>query len=94
MTAGEFTVWEFYPDGTGSAVATDVGAKEAVGIAERTTRKPAVLLGVIVEVRITDGGDNCVFQWKNGEGVTYPPRADGSGGPTAADGPRSEGEAE
>jgi hypothetical protein len=29
-------------------------------------------MGITKRVIITDGGDNIVFQWKAGEGVTYP----------------------
>ena len=73
MTIGEYSVWEFYPDDTYSPVARWVTDAEAVRIAHRVTQKPAVLLGVIIKVIITDGGDFCVFQWEHGKGVTFPP---------------------
>jgi hypothetical protein len=69
---GEFSVWEHYPDGTHSAVARYIDAKDAVDIAHRTTQKPAVLLGVIVKVTITDGGDHCAFLWEHDKGIIYP----------------------
>lgn len=69
----EFSVYEFFPDGTHhGAVARGLPLWEAVKLAKRCTEKPAVALGVIVRVIITDGGDLCVFEWKAGEGITYP----------------------
>jgi hypothetical protein len=71
----EYSVFEFYPDGTHTAVARGVSAEQAVTIAKRTTQKPAVLLGVIQKVMITDGSDFCVFLWEDGK-VVFPPRKD------------------
>ena len=53
-----------------------VSAEEAVETARSYTTRPAAVLGIIRRVIITDGGDNTCFEWKNGEGVTYPPRED------------------
>ncbi len=35
---------------------------------------PTAQIGIIRRVIITDGGDYTNFEWKFGEGVTYPPR--------------------
>jgi hypothetical protein len=32
---------------------------------------------MVERVIITDGGDDCCFEWKRGEGVTFPPEARG-----------------
>jgi hypothetical protein len=75
MSIGEFSVFEHFPDGTCSTVARYVDAKEAVDIAHRSIQKPAVLLGVIVKVMITDGGDHCAFLWEKDKGIVYPTQA-------------------
>jgi hypothetical protein len=72
----EYSVWEFYPDDSYTAVVQFVGAEAAVKAAHACTQKPAVQLGIIVKVMITDGGDACVFEWRHGVGVVYPPRED------------------
>ena len=69
----EFSVYEFYPDEQYTVVKQFVPFREAILAARDCTRKPAVRLGVIRRVIITDGGDCCVFEWKYGEGVTFPP---------------------
>lgn len=68
----EFSVFEFYPDGSYSRVRHFVSAREAVEAAKRVTEKPAVQLSIITRVIITDGDDACVFEWKHGKGVTFP----------------------
>ena len=39
---------------------------------KRLTQGPASMLGMVKRVIITDGGDCCVFEWKQGEGITWP----------------------
>jgi hypothetical protein len=68
----EFSVMQFFPDGTCEYVKRFVGAEEAVRTAKDYSTRPAVLLGVIERIIITDGGDYTVFEWKAGEGVTFP----------------------
>ncbi|WP_157083564.1 hypothetical protein [Bradyrhizobium manausense] len=41
------------------------------------TSSVAAKLGVVTRAIITDGGDFTDFEWKFGEGVTYPPGARG-----------------
>jgi hypothetical protein len=78
MQAGEFSVYQFFPDGTYECVLRFADAKTAVETAKSYTDRPAALIGVIRRVIITDGGDFTNFEWKFGEGVTYPKRdADG-----------------
>jgi hypothetical protein len=74
--SNEFSVIEFYEDGNYQYVCRNVGAEEAVRRAHVCTRKPAVLLGIIKQVMGTDGGDQCCFLWKLGEGVVFPPPKD------------------
>lgn len=71
----EFSVWEFVGEGKDEKhilVARRVGPEEAVQAAKTSMNKPAALLGIIREVRITDGGDFCNFHWKYGEGIVFP----------------------
>lgn len=69
-----FSVAQFFPNGTWEYVKRGVEAKEAVETAKDYSERPAAKIGIIRRIIITDGGDNTVFEWKFGEGVTFPPR--------------------
>lgn len=73
-TAREFSVHQFFPDGTSECVRDHVGPEEAVQTAHSFTTRPAAVLGIIQRVLITDGGDCCVFEWQFGKGVVFPPK--------------------
>jgi len=68
----EFSVCQFFIDGTYEYVRRWVTAKEAVTVAHHYTNNVAVKMGVVDRVIITDGGDFTVFEWKRGKGVTFP----------------------
>jgi hypothetical protein len=68
----EFSVCQFFEDGSSEYVRRNVGAEEAVKAARHYTDNVAAKMGITSRVIITDGGDYCVFEWKRGEGVTYP----------------------
>lgn len=70
---GEFSVYQFFPDGGYECVVQFVDPETAVKTAQSYTTRPAALIGIIARVIITDGGDCCCFEWKHGEGVTFPP---------------------
>jgi hypothetical protein len=72
MSNGEFSVCQFFEDGSYEVVKQYVGAEEAVKAARHYTDNVAVKMGITKRVIITDGGDCIVFEWKAGEGVTYP----------------------
>jgi hypothetical protein len=72
MDKGEFSVCQFFEDGSTEYVRRFVGPKEAVEAAHRYTHNVAPKLGIVARVIITDGGDFCCFEWKRGEGVTFP----------------------
>lgn len=72
-----FHVYQFFVNGKYERVREFVGAKEAVEAARHYTSSLAVAFKVIDRVIITDMGDNCVFEWKAGEGITFPPEAKG-----------------
>lgn len=73
----EFSVCQFFVDGSHEYVRRHVSAQEAVEAAHLYTHTVAVKLGVTERVIITDGGDCTVFEWKKGDGITFPPEARG-----------------
>lgn len=74
MSDGEFSVCQFFDDGTYEYVRRNVDPREAVEAAKHYTTSVAAQMGFVVRVIITDGGDCTNFEWKRGEGVVYPPR--------------------
>lgn len=74
--SNEFSVYQFFQDGMYEKVRELVNAEEAVKAAHHYCNSVAAKLGVVTRVIITDGGDSCVFEWKLGEGVVFPPPAE------------------
>jgi hypothetical protein len=74
---GEFSVCQFFANGAHEYVRRSVGAEEAVKAARHYTHNVATKLGMVERVIITDGEDYCCFEWKRGEGVTFPPECRG-----------------
>jgi hypothetical protein len=72
-----FSVCQFFEDGSYEYVRRGVGAEEAVRAARHYTDNVAAHLGITARVIITDGDDYCVFEWKRGEGITFPPECRG-----------------
>lgn len=72
MSDDEFSVFQFFQDDSSECVRSHVGAKEAVEAAHHYCHSVGATLGTTVRVIITDGGDFTNFEWKFGEGVTYP----------------------
>jgi len=72
MSMRQFSVWWFDPEGYSHPEKCFVDAETAVRTAWSLTERPAVKLGIIARVIITDGGDCTCFEWKHGIGVTYP----------------------
>ena len=70
---GEFTVWWWDASDGQHKELSFVDAQRAVEAAHRLCKGPAALLGMVKRVIITDGGDYTNFEWKHGEGITYPP---------------------
>lgn len=68
----EFSVYQFFPDGTYERVREFVSPEEAVRAAQHYCTSVGARLGTTVRVIITDGGDCCCFEWKHGEGITFP----------------------
>ncbi len=72
MQRGEFSVWWQDPQGTNHPEARYIAAEEAVKLALSLCVRPAAMIGVIADVKITDGGDCTNFHWVYGRGVIYP----------------------
>jgi hypothetical protein len=72
-----FDVWLFYSSGYHDKAEEELPADAAVAAAKRFSESVGAKTGLLEEIRITDSGDYCVFQWQHGKGITFPPR-DGS----------------
>lgn len=78
MSSGEFSVCQFFEDGSYERVREGVSAEEAVHAFGHYTTNVVARLGIIVErVIITDGGDCVNMEWIRGKGITFPPEAVG-----------------
>lgn len=71
----EFSVWVFLPDDWHFPVVRFTDAKRAVEMAGLASR-----FDYAERVIITDGGDDTVFEWRRGEGVTWPPPGEAKDG--------------
>jgi hypothetical protein len=72
---GEFSVYQFFLDDKYERVLDFVDAETAVKKAKSLSQSVGAKLGMTVRIIITDGGDHTVFEWKRGEGVTFPTEA-------------------
>ena len=70
---GEFSVWQFFEDGSQERVREFVDELEACLAFCHYTHNVAANMGITRRVIITDGGDFTNAEWKYGEGNTYPP---------------------
>lgn len=77
MSEREFSVCQFFPDGSYEYVCRDVDAKEASERFAACTRSVGARIGTTVRVIITDGGDFTNMEWKHGDGIVYPPECAG-----------------
>ncbi len=67
----EFSVYQFFADGSQECVRSFVCFEEAVKAAHHYCTSVGAKIGTTVRVIITDGGDCTNFEWKYGEGVTF-----------------------
>lgn len=73
-TVGEFSVYQFFPNGDYEQVRQFVSAEEAVGAFKHYTTSVGARLGTTTRVIITDGGDSTNMEWIYGKGITFPAR--------------------
>jgi hypothetical protein len=78
MSRNEFSVYQWFPDGSYERVREFVSAEEAVRAFMFYTTNVAAKHGITQKVMITDGGDSCVREWITGKGVVYPKESEGS----------------
>lgn len=74
--AGEFSVCQFFEDGSHEYVRQGVAEAEAVSAAMHYATSVGARAGFTRRVIITDGDDCTNFEWKWEEGITFP-----TGGP-------------
>lgn len=70
---GEFSVTQFFDDGSYETVRNHVSAEEAMKAARHYTASVAVKIGAVNRVIITDGGDCIAFEWTSTDGIVFPP---------------------
>lgn len=70
---GEFSVYQFFPNGQYEEVLRFVDAETAVRVAHGLTTSLGGRFGTTQRVIITDGEDFTTFDWQYGKGVVFPP---------------------
>ena len=70
---GEFSVCQFFEDGSYEYPRRYVPLDEATKAAVHYATSVGAKLGFTIRVIITDGGDSIVAEWKKGEGFVFPP---------------------
>lgn len=71
---GEFSVYQFFENGSYEKVREFVSAEEASRAAGHYCTSMGVKLGLVNRVIITDGGDCTCFEWIAGKGIVFPPK--------------------
>lgn len=74
MAHGEFSVCQFFENGSYEYVRRKVSGEEAVATFKSYCTSVGAKIGTTVRVIITDGGDDCNMEWKHGEGIVFPPQ--------------------
>lgn len=72
MTTGEFSVVQFFVNGSYEYVRKHVDPKEAMDAFIHYCTSVASKSGLVREVIIKDGGDHTNYHWKHGEGIVFP----------------------
>jgi hypothetical protein len=68
----EFSVIQYFKDGTYEKVREFVDAEEATTTFAHYINNVAAKIGLTVRVIVTDGGDCINMEWKRYEGITFP----------------------
>lgn len=74
--SNEFSVYQFFTDGTSERVRSFVSAEEAMKAFQHYTSNVAVRLGITGRVIITDGGDCICAEWTSVDGLIFPTPGD------------------
>lgn len=73
MSAGEFSVCQFFEDGSYEYVRRWVSPEEAMRALGHYSRSVGAKLGTTTRVIVTDGGDCINAEWTHKDGFTFPP---------------------
>lgn len=73
LQAGEFSVYQWFPNDHYEEVVRFVDAESAVRVAHGLVHSVGGRLGTTVRVIITDGEDFTTFDWRFGQGIVFPP---------------------
>jgi hypothetical protein len=73
MSEDEFSVCQFFEDGSYEYVRRYVTVEEAAQVFKHYTTNVASKMGVVKRVIITDGNDFTNIEWQYGKGITFPP---------------------
>ena len=63
----EFSVYFWDRDGGQHEELRFVGPEAAMRAMQRLTQGPAAMIGMVKRVIITDGGDYCCYEWRDGK---------------------------
>jgi hypothetical protein len=74
----EFSVYQFFPDGTNERYLEWVSAEDAGKGFQHLITSIGAKLGTTMRVIITDGGDCTNAEWVFGKGITFPVPAEGN----------------
>jgi hypothetical protein len=69
----EFSVCQFFDDGTSEYVRRFVSPESAVEAFKHYTNSVASRMGMVPRVIITDGRDCIAAEWQYGKGIVFPP---------------------
>jgi hypothetical protein len=72
MAGGEFSVCQFFPDGTYEYTRRYVPAQEAVTAFVHYCTSVGAKMGTTARVILTDGGDEINMEWKYEDGIVFP----------------------
>jgi hypothetical protein len=76
-TMGEFSVCQFFPDGSYEYDVRFVPVEKAVERAVSLIRSVGGRIGTTARVIVTDGGDCIALEWIHGKGIVFPPELAG-----------------
>lgn len=73
VTHKEFSVYQWFMDGSYESVTRFVAVNDAFRVAVALSNSVGGRIGTTVRVIITDGGDCIVWEWMFGKGLVFPP---------------------
>jgi hypothetical protein len=71
-SSNEYSVCQFFQNGSYEYVRRFVSAEEATDVARHYCTSVGAKIGTTVRVIITDGGDCINLEWQFGKGITFP----------------------